>query len=151
MNQKPTSNKKHRSKLNASNKDRIHIKMDKEKRGNSLQEECRPPSQHTETSSCQQKGQRTHRRQIPMPEIQQQPPPAYREEAPKMKFKTTKRRTKNYIRVFFFSKYLERMVGELPSMLPHFLLECLNLQGKENQKSKEKEEKITWVCFSFPF
>lgn len=141
MNQKPTSNKKHRSKLNASNKDRIHIKMDKEKRGNSLQEECRPPSQHTETSSCQQKGQRTHRRQIPMPEIQQQPPPAYREEAPKMKFKTTKRRTKNYIRVFFFQNTWRGWQG---SCHPCFLISSLNAstyKEKRTKKAKKKKRK----------
>lgn len=43
-----------------------------------LQEECRVPSQYTETVSSQQKEQRTHRKQNPMPKIQPQPPPSQR-------------------------------------------------------------------------
>lgn len=41
-----------------------------------LQEEYKAPSQYTEAISSQQKVQRIHRKQIPMPEIQQQLPPA---------------------------------------------------------------------------
>lgn len=41
-----------------------------------LQEEYKAPSQYTETISFPQKVQRRHRKQIPVPETQQQLPPA---------------------------------------------------------------------------
>lgn len=42
-----------------------------------LQLECKFPSQYIHTSSSfPQKGQRRHRKQLPMPETQIQPPPA---------------------------------------------------------------------------
>lgn len=41
-----------------------------------LQEECRSPLQYTGTSFYQQKEQRTHRNQNPMPKTQKQQPPA---------------------------------------------------------------------------
>ena len=42
-----------------------------------LPKECRSLSQYTDTIASQQKGQRTHRKQIPMPRIQQQQQPAH--------------------------------------------------------------------------
>lgn len=47
-----------------------------EEKENGLREECRAPSQYTDTVSSQQKEQRTHRKQTPMPEIRQQLPPS---------------------------------------------------------------------------
>lgn len=124
---------------------------------NDSQVECRDPSQYTEKSSSRQKEQRTRRRQNPMPEIQQQPPPL---EAQKQSFKWKLGRpscSPNKSKYEILNTNLERVVRELPSMLPHFLVlmpaefrEKIEGNQKKNERWGARKLKMkTWVYLCF--